>query len=101
MTDPLQHEVFTAQLNTIFRFQLAPDKEIETELVEVSDLKMYGAQQQFSVTFRGPNEVFLDQGMRHCTHDQMGEFDLFLVPISKDPQGFNYEAIFNRLPLQD
>ena|SRR3982074_1533596 len=101
MTDPLQHEVFTEHLNTIFRLELAPDKEIEAELIEVSELKLYGAQQQFSVVFRGPNEVFLGQGMKRCTHDQMGEIDLFLVPISQDERGINYEAIFNRVPLQD
>jgi len=25
----------------------------------------------------------------------MGEFDLFLVPIGEDDQGFRYEAVFN------
>jgi hypothetical protein len=27
----------------------------------------------------------------------MGQFELFLVPIKEDEQGFYYEAVFNRL----
>jgi hypothetical protein len=30
-------------------------------------------------------------------HDEMGQFDLFLVPIRQDDQGFYYEAVFNRI----
>jgi hypothetical protein len=28
-------------------------------------------------------------------HEGMGNFDLFLVPISRDDKGSRYEAVFN------
>jgi hypothetical protein len=30
-------------------------------------------------------------------HDKLGEFDLFLVPVAKNENGFQYEAVFNRM----
>jgi hypothetical protein len=101
MTDPLRHEAFTQNLNTIFRVQVEPGKEIETELVEVSELKVSARQERFAVVFRGPNNEFLGQGLRHFTHDQMGEFSLFVVPVGKDEAGTSYEAVFNRIPRTD
>ncbi|SRR5258708_32456745 len=100
MIDPLQHEVFTENLNTIFRVQINPEREIETELVEVTELRMSAAQERFTVIFRGPNEVPLGQGMWNFAHDKMGEFSLFVVPISRDDSGTSYEAVFNRVPRQ-
>ena len=41
--------------------------------------------------------MFLDQGVRDFSHDQMGQFELFIVPIRQDAQGFYYEAVFNRI----
>jgi hypothetical protein len=41
--------------------------------------------------------MFLDQGTRFFKHDQMGEFEIFIVPMRQDEQGFYYEAIFNRV----
>jgi len=41
--------------------------------------------------------MFLDQGVHNLSHDQMGDFELFIVPIKRDEHGFYYEAIFNRI----
>jgi hypothetical protein len=38
--------------------------------------------------------------VRNVSHDQIGEFELFIVPIKQDDRGFYYEAIFNRLRNQ-
>ena len=101
MTDPLQHEAFAANLNTVFRIQVAETQHIETTLVQVSDLNITERQERFFIVFKGPNDPFLGQGMRHFTHDQMGEFDLFVVPVSQDESGTNYEAVFNRFRRKD
>jgi hypothetical protein len=47
--------------------------------------------------FRAANEPFLGQGMRRFEHDQMEDFDLFIVPIARDEEGTEYESVFNRL----
>ena len=49
----------------------------------------------FSVVFRGPRRPFLRQGIYRLEHALMGTLDIFLVPITPDPQGPLYEAVFN------
>lgn len=67
------------------------------ELTEVSKLRESPGQQQFSITFLGPADIFLPQRMYRMDHDQMGALDLFIVPVGRDPKGFLYQAVFNRL----
>lgn len=69
---------------------------MELELAEVSELKEWPGQEQFAVVFRGPNDQFLGQGMRSFEHEQMGRFELLIVPVRQDELGYYYEAVFNR-----
>jgi hypothetical protein len=97
MSTSLTHEVFAAHLNTKFTIPIDETNRVELTLVEVSELKLSPRQEQFAIVFRGPLEIFLGQGLRPFEHDQMDQFELFLVPIKKDDEGFYYEAVFNRL----
>ena len=97
MEAALTHEAFNQQAGTRFQVQVDESTNVELELVEVSELKIYPRQEEFSVVFRGPADAFLDQGGRLFTHDQMGQFELFIVPIRQDAQGIYYEAVFNRI----
>jgi hypothetical protein len=97
MVASLKHENFAAQLNTKFRVQDNDGNGVDLVLSEVSELKTSPTQEQFSIVFRGPLSVFLGQGGRQFEHDQMGHFELFIVPIGKDDSSFLYEAVFNRL----
>jgi len=93
----LTHEAFRQQAGTKFLVQVGEDSNVELDLVEISDVKLYPGQEQFDVVFRGPLNAFLGQGVRPFAHDEMGQFEIFIVPIRQDEQGFYYEAIFNRL----
>jgi hypothetical protein len=93
----LSHDAFKQYINTKFQIKIDEQPPVEVELTEVSDLKLYPQQEEFSVTFRGPLDMFLGQGVRFFTHQQMGQFELFLVPIGMDERGYNYEAVFNRI----
>jgi hypothetical protein len=97
MTAGLTHEAFANCLNTTFRICLDDAANIEAQLIEVSEHLVSPKQERFSILFRAPNEVLFGQGTRRFEHDQMGKFDLFLVPISRDEEGTCYEAVFNRL----
>lgn len=97
MEASLTHEEFSKNANTKFQAQVDENTHVELELISVSEVKLYPQQEEFSIEFRGPLEMFLGQGVRNFTHDQMGQFELFTVPIKQDQQGFYYEAIFNRL----
>jgi uncharacterized protein DUF6916 len=97
MEASLTHEEFSQQINTQFLVRLDETNTEQLELTEVSPLKLYPRQEEFSVLFRGPLNTFLGQGVRPFSHEQLGEFELFIVPIRQDDKGFYYEAIFNRI----
>jgi hypothetical protein len=96
MLDDLRREQFIPYLNS--QFQVGTGAEpITLELTEVSELRSSRHNEAFSLVFRGRNDQYLPQAMYRFQHSQLGEFDLFIVPIGQDPQGFYYEALFNRL----
>lgn len=97
MDASLTHEEFSKYANTKFQVQTGEESNVAVELIVVSELKLYPQQEEFTLEFRGPLNMFLEQGVRNFTHDQMGQFELFIVPIRQDAQGFYYEAVFNRL----
>jgi hypothetical protein len=96
----LTHEVFTRHLNTTFAIPTEDATQVDLTLVEVSEFKVLPRQEQFAIVFRGPLDKFLGQGMRPLRHHVMGDFELFLVPIKQDEEGFYYEAVFNRIRKQ-
>ena len=100
MEASLTHEEFTQNANTTFQVEVDENTRVDLELVTVSELKLYPQQEQFSIEFRGPLDMFLGQGPRNFSHERMGQCELFIVPIRQDDKGFYYEAIFNRLRNQ-
>jgi len=97
METALTHDAFAQQANSKFQVEVDENTGVELELAEVSELKVYPQQEEFVLLFRGPVDVFLGQGARNFSHDQMGQFELFIVPVRQDAQGFYYEAVFNRI----
>lgn len=51
----------------------------------------------FSLFFHGPSDPFLQQGIRKLKHAKLGELEIFLVPVARDKDGYQYEAVFNLL----
>ena len=51
----------------------------------------------FSLTFRGPVQPRLHQGTYEFTHETIGTFPLFVVPIGHDSDGATLEAVFSRI----
>ena len=100
MEPSLTHEQFSEQVRSTFQVEGDDNAVVELELAEVSDLKLYPQQEEFVLLFRGPSDKFLGQGGRYFTHEKMGRFEMFIVPIRQDAQGFYYEAIFNRIRRQ-
>ena len=94
----LTEQEFSRHLNSTFKLNLE-DHTLELKLVEVKAY-MPGKNEQagmerFSIYFDGPGDTRLPQSVYSLTHEQMGQFDIFLVPISGDEKGFRYEAVFN------
>jgi hypothetical protein len=97
MEASLTHEAFAQHANTKFQVPIDENTAVELELVGISELKLHPRQEEFSLEFRGPLNMFLGQGVRNFQHEQMGNFELFIVPVQQDAEGFYYEAVFNRM----
>ena len=97
MEASLTHEEFSKNANSKFQVPIDENTTVELELTDISEIKLHPRQEEFTIVFRGPLDGFLGQGARNFKHDRMGEFELFIVPIRQDSQGFYYEAVFNRL----
>ncbi len=99
MTDKLTEAAFAQQLNTKFRVNLDTPQPVELELVEVKGYhntpEEQGGMERFSVFFSGPADIPLSQQTYRLEHEQMGQLDIFIVPIARHEQGFRYEAVFN------
>ena len=97
MLEKLTRDTFARYVNTQFRVQNSAANAVSVELVQVAETGSSPSYESFSIEFRGPSDAFLPQGMYPIDHDELGAFDLFLVPIRKEKDGLYYEACFNRL----
>lgn len=95
----LTAEEFSKHVNTKFRARLDDETQTDLELVEVkvytSQHEEQGGMERFSIYFTGLADPFLPQGIYAFQHDEMGEFEMFLVPLSRKETGARYEAVFN------
>jgi hypothetical protein len=96
MIEKFTSAMFAEQLKTKFRLTVEPSQIVELELFDVLDAST-PRQERYSILFRGPHAPFLQQRIYQFEHDQMGTFDLFIVPIGVDEDGYTYEAVFNRI----
>ena len=97
MSANLTEEEFSKHVNT--KFRVAGEQPVELELDEVKGYPSRPDEQEglerFSIFFTGPGDRLLEQKVYSLEHEQMGTFDLFLVPVSRNESGFRYEAVFN------
>jgi hypothetical protein len=101
MAATLTENEFSQHLNTKYRVNVDAPKPIELELLAVKSYlnkdnpSEQGGMERFSIDFRGPADIMLPQRTYRLSHEKMGDFDLFLVPIRREELGFRYEAVFN------
>ena len=94
-------ETFSPYLDGTFLVSADSLPAREVVLISASDVgKPYDlggdrpARTPFSLLFRGARDVVLPQRIYTIEHDELGTFDIFLVPIGPDREGMRYEAIF-------
>lgn len=104
--EQLTYAKFAALAKTRFRIRADARHQVELELTEAKPLQPRAPQNSeeaapknecFSLLFNGPLSLFLQQRIYNFEHDDLGAFSLFLVPIGKTKEAFQYEVIFNRL----
>jgi len=71
-------------------------EKLELELVEVTTGSAGGAGRRppFSILFTGALDPLLPQQTYSFQHEELGSFDLFIVPVGQDEAGTQYEAVF-------
>jgi hypothetical protein len=75
----------------------AADGHIDAVLTEATSLgEANGAPRApFSLVWRGPLDAPLQQGLHEVEHAAFGPEVMFLVPIGRTAEGFDYQAIFS------
>ena len=97
MLEKLNKASFDPHLNTTFEVQTENMGIVDVELVEITE-KSDDFAERFSLIFRGDKTRILHQAIHKMKHADMGDLDLFIVPIVHDKQdGIYYQAVFNRL----
>jgi hypothetical protein len=88
-------ETFSDRIGEAFRIRFDPEDAVEAELVEVQPLgPAEGRRAPFSLVFRAPKDPIYPQRIYAVEHDELGGFEIFLVPIAPDEAGARYEAVF-------
>jgi hypothetical protein len=98
MVEQMTKSTFEPYLNTAFRIQATPDQIVDVTLIDVSEKHSDAKLEQFSLLFQGPRETLLPQKIYSFDHTEMGNFELFIVPvIHLDQTKFYYQAAFSRI----
>jgi hypothetical protein len=101
--ETLTLDVFQPRIGETFRIHARPESEIEAELIEARALgggpsrgpsETPRRRTPFSLSFRTRLTAPLPQSIYEVVHDEMGSYEIFLVPIGPDGVGMVYEAIF-------
>ena len=94
---------FQPRVGQTFRIRPRADSEIEAELIEARALgggpsrapsEASQRRTPFSLSFRTSVTAPLPQSIYEVVHDEMGGYEIFLVPLGPDGKGMVYEAIF-------
>jgi hypothetical protein len=102
MLESFTRDTFVPHLNGRFQLQTAAAV-VDVQLVELTDLSARSSappsgdkprRSPFSAVFLGPRDPILPQQTYRMSHERIGSFDLFIVPIGRDQAGTRYEAIF-------
>ena len=98
IAEKLTFEDFEPHLDSVFTII---DEDVPATALVLTEAKLLKTHQlaegfrvPFSLLFEGPAPV-LPQRLYHFQHDAMGQQVIFIVPIAKTGDGFQYEAVFN------
>lgn len=92
---------FKSQLGTDFLINHQISK-VRVTLVDVANFasrkQAAAGKEGFSLLFRGPKEITLQQDTYLMEHEELGVFSFLVVPVgTKDKRAPYYEAVINRL----
>lgn len=102
--DELSFTTFQALVNSRFRVAVSSAATVDLELIEaelagevVQVQSSAPKHENFSLIFAGAAGDRLTQKTYRFSHEKLGSFDLFIVPIAAERGMIHYQAVFNRL----
>jgi hypothetical protein len=97
MLEKLDLDSFKDHVNTSFKVSVEGNP-VDLELIEAAESGgepiAESERKPFSLLFRGPQGVNLEQQIYALEHDKVGKLEIFLVPVQPDDKGPCYEAVF-------
>ena len=99
MVENFDASTFSGRGGEQFRLLCDDGSTLDLELVSVTLGSVppddgRGRRVPFSIVFRGSLEPLLPQQIYGFEHDELGSFELFIVPIGPDEAGMQYQAVF-------
>ena len=96
MLESLTIDTFAGRIGERFRIVFEPESASDAELVEATQLSPPAGERRapFSLVFRVDSGEPHEQRIYPVQHDELGELELFLVPITAGEDGVRYEAVF-------
>jgi len=95
-------DTFAPLAGQMFRLHVEGHEPLEMVLESVTEIPVSGWRPEeaiqhrkpFSLAFLGPPGFVLPQAIYRFEHDELGPFEIFIVPIGRDARGTRYEAVF-------
>ena len=96
MLETLTKEDWTKHLGENFQVDTDNSDSLVIKLTAVSGYgqSLGGNREAFSLLFCGSPRPVLPQRIYRISHANLGELDIFLVPIGPQADGMGYEAVF-------
>jgi hypothetical protein len=97
--DPARYHITTFQplVGSRFVATLSDGRTFDFELKEAREGQSNERVHQFALMFRGPAAPQLPQQIVNLSNPEVGDMDIFIVPISADASCVMYEAVFSRM----
>ena len=100
MLDKLTLDDFADKIDETFNCPLEDNEPVEFKLVEAAHQNTSGPaadgmRESFSLVFTAPNEYRFEQGIFPLQHPELGNLDIFMVPVGEADDCIQYQAIFN------
>lgn len=99
--DWLTYDDFTGREGQRFAASLGGETVVPLVLVEATESPLDGGagpqgqvRRQFTLVFHGPATPVHPQGTYLLAHAELGELEIFLVPVGADAERVRYEAAF-------
>lgn len=86
---------FASVVGSAFIANTSDGAELELRLIALNDSSS-DVQETYTLEFLAPLEMPSVQGTYRLVNEEVGDFELFLVPYKKDVSGLYFEVVFNR-----